>query len=779
LSARAPRRILPILAALAGAVLVLLVAFHFVELRRDITDFLPVGQTDAARLMMRQLRSGAATSLILVGIEGAPPAELARISHALADTIEHSGQFSFVGNGEHAIDGPDERFLYAHRYLLSPVTTAAAFSASALSVDLKKLLELFESSAAPLAEKYGLADPPGAFLELAKIWIGGSQVRTMGGVWFAPDRDRALLVARIGAAGLDLTTQDAADAAIRVGFAAAHPGAVRLLVSGPAVFAREAAHGIRDDVRLLSIASTLLVAGLLFWRFRSGWVIAAVAVPIALSIAAAALAVQLVFGFVHGITLGFGMTMLGISVDYPVLLIGHRKQAEAASGTLRRIGFSFNMAVTTAVLGLTGMLFSGFPGISQLGLFSVVGLIVAAAATRFVMPRLIVAADLAPVWAGDPAALLRVEKLRDWRLLGAIPVAAAVVFLAVHPPTLERDLANLSPVPQQARDLDAELRKEIGAPDVGQVGVVRGDTEEDVLRREEQAIPAIEAMTRDGAVAGVEYAARFLPSAATQLARRAALPEPAVLSARMAEAETGLPFRPEAFAPFLADVGATREMSPVLLSDIKSPLIASRLQPLLFAQDGIHYGLIVPREVGDAARFAADIGKIDGALYIDIRNETNGIVASYTGQAWRWLALGGVAALVALVAGLRDAGQVARVVLALAAAAIVTVALLDAIGQRISLLHIVSLQLVAGVGLDYALFFARRQLDIEERARTLRTLVTCNAMTLLTFGLLALCETPLLREIGLTVAIGAVASMCFGFLFVGPAQPGTQRASTA
>jgi predicted exporter len=119
------------------------------------------------------------------------------------------------------------------------------------------------------------------------------------------------------------------------------------------------------------------------------------------------------------------------------------------------------------------------------------------------------------------------------------------------------------------------------------------------------------------------------------------------------------------------------------------------------------------------------------------------------------------------------------VVLALAAAAILTVATLDAMGQRISLLHIVSLQLVAGVGLDYALFFARRQLDIEERARTLRTLVTCNAMTLLTFGLLALCETPLLREIGLTVAIGAVAAICFGFLFVGPAQPGPQRAQTA
>jgi predicted exporter len=74
---------------------------------------------------------------------------------------------------------------------------------------------------------------------------------------------------------------------------------------------------------------------------------------------------------------------------------------------------------------------------------------------------------------------------------------------------------------------------------------------------------------------------------------------------------------------------------------------------------------------------------------------------------------------------------------------------------------------VAGVGFDYAVFFSRRLPDAEERVRTLRTLVTCNAMTLLTFGLLAACETPLLRDIGSTVAIGAALAMVFGFLFAG------------
>jgi predicted exporter len=151
--------------------------------------------------------------------------------------------------------------------------------------------------------------------------------------------------------------------------------------------------------------------------------------------------------------------------------------------------------------------------------------------------------------------------------------------------------------------------------------------------------------------------------------------------------------------------------------------------------------------------------------------EANGIVADYTGLAWRWLAYGAVAALVALLLGLRDPLRVARVAGAIAGATLVTVALLTAFGVRFSIINIVALQFVAGVGLDYALFFARRQLDEEERARTLRTLATCNAMAVLTFGLLALCRTPLLRQIGVTVVIGALAAICFGFLFAGP-KPG-------
>jgi predicted exporter len=763
---------LPIVIALTGAASLTGVVFGHVEIRSEMTDFLPRGRSDGARMMLEELRSGAATNLIIIGIEGAPPESLARTSRVMTDALDHSGQFTFVNNGgRDLLNSTEQQVLFDHRYLLSSVTTAEAFSAAALREDMQRLLRGLQSSAAPLVQRLGAADLPGAFLAIAQDWIGSSKVRSVDGVWFAPERDRALILARTRAGGLDIAGQDAVDAAIRAAFAGAAPGSARLLAAGPAVFAREAARAMRSDVERLSIASIVLVAAMLLWRFRSPWVIGVIAVPIVLGIAVAALAVQFVFGFVHAVAVGFGMTMLGVTVDYPVLLVGHRKQGEAAPATLRRIGRAFTLSVLTAALGLTGMLFSGFPGLAQLGCFSVAGILVAAAATRWILPPLIVAADLAPVPTGEPARLLRVERLRAWRVWGvAVCVIAGAYLVAIDRPEWESDLAALSPVPRTALVLDGELRGELGAPDPVSITLVRGDTAETVLRKEETLLPVLDALIAQNVIGGVEIAARYLPSAKTQLVRRSSLPEPDQLAMRIAAAQEGLPFRADAFAAFINDVAASRTMAPLLPADIGGGLIAARLQPLLFQRGQYWYGVIAPSDLRAPERFSAAMRQA-GATYVDVTAEANGIVAEYTGRAWRWLGIGALAALLTVAVGLREPLRIIRVTGAIAGALLTTVAILTAMGVRLSLIHIVSLQFVAGVGLDYALFFARRQLDDEERARTLRTLITCNAMTALTFGLLALCRTPLLRQIGTTVVIGAVAALVFAFLFVGR-QPG-------
>jgi predicted exporter len=561
-----------------------MLVFSRIDIRADMSDFLPHGHTEAARLMVEELRTGSASGLLILGIEGATPEVLARISRDMTDALRSSQQFTFANNGARSLlTSPDQQLLLQYRYLLSPLTRPEAFSAETLRVDMGRLLRGLQSSAAPLFQQFGFADPTGAFLAIARDWIGGSKVRIVDGVWFAPERDRALILARARAGGLDIAGQEAANAAIHQAFTSASQGDARLLAAGPATFALQAANTMRADVHALSIMSALLVASLVLWRFRSPWVLGVIAIPVMLGVTAGALCVQLVFGFVHAVTIGFGMTMLGVTVDYPVLLVGHRKVGEAAPATLRRIGQAFTLAVITAALGLTGMLFSGFPGLSQLGCFAIGGVLVAAAATWWLLPILIVAVDLAPVASGESARLLRIERLRAWRIwcIGACAIAG-VGLLAMGGPRLESNLSALSPVPEAALALDAELRGELGAPDAVSIALVRGRDAEAVLQNEEALLPVLDELAAERVLGGVEIAARYLPSAAAQRMRQASLPTPDVLADRIAAAQEGLPFRDGAFRKFVDDVGASRTMPPLRPSELTSPMIAARVQPLLF-----------------------------------------------------------------------------------------------------------------------------------------------------------------------------------------------------
>ena len=59
--------------------------------------------------------------------------------------------------------------------------------------------------------------------------------------------------------------------------------------------------------------------------------------------------------------------------------------------------------------------------------------------------------------------------------------------------------------------------------------------------------------------------------------------------------------------------------------------------------------------------------------------------------------------------------------------------------------------------------------DAEEARRSLGAVLNCAVCTLLTFGLLAFCGTPVLHGIGLTVAVGVAAAFLLSCVLVAPA----------
>ncbi|MGK7868393.1 MMPL family transporter [Falsiroseomonas sp. E2-1-a20] len=723
--------------------------------RADLAEFLPPGETPATRFLFRELQSGAATTLLLAAIEGAPRPELARVSRETAAGLRESGRFAFVGDGSVALGEAEQDFLFRHRYLLAE----ADFTAAGLRPKLEALLDGLRSAASPLLARFGFADPNGAFLGLAATWLGESRVATVDGAWFAPqDPPRALLVARGQGAGLDAPAQREAMAAFHAAFAAANPPpGARLLLSGPGVFAAEAAESIERDVTRVSLAATLLLAGFLFWRFRSGVLLALVAVPLLAALLAGYAATVAIHGHVHAIALGFGVTMLGVAVDYPLLLLTLRRPDESLGAAAARIWPTLRLAAAAAAAGLLAMLGSGLPGLVQTAVFGGVGLLAAAATTRWLLPRLVPAearmlARPLPEALQSALAALRGRRSLAWALLGA----ALVVLLATGGPAAQSDLAALSPVPAAQQALDGALRRQLGAPDVRSLFVIGpAASEADMLRLSEALATAVQPLVAQGLLTGLDLPSRYLPSPATQLARQAALPEAASLDAALREAAAGLPFRDTAFRRFTEAVDATRALPVLDIAALAAgaPTIAARLDPLITRHGAEVWGIAPATGVTDplALERAAAALRLPGVLFLDVKLEMERLLAGYGRATLGWALAGGVLVAGLLALGLGSVRRAVPVAAPIAGAVLVALAVLTLAGEAISLFHLAALLLLAGLAIDYALFVASE----DESAGAV---LNCAVSTLLTFGLLSLCATPVLHGIGLTVAAGVAAA---------------------
>jgi predicted exporter len=229
-------------------------------------------------------------------------------------------------------------------------------------------------------------------------------------------------------------------------------------------------------------------------------------VPVASGALAGIAAVSFAFGSVHGVTLGFGVTLMGEAVDYAIYLFTNTAPGATPKSTLQRIWPTLRLGMLTSAFGFGAMLFSGFPGLSQLGLFSITGLAVAVSVTRWVLPELVPAGYHVKTAAGlGPPLMSVLEHAHRLRIPLLVLVAAAVAWLASRGSTIwDDELSTLSPVPLSIQRLDQQMRADLGAPDVGPLVVVKGDSEQGVLETAEQVGGTLAALQADGVLAGFD-----------------------------------------------------------------------------------------------------------------------------------------------------------------------------------------------------------------------------------------------------------------------------------
>jgi len=739
------------------------------NLRTDLSFVFPRQSTPNIELLTDRLQRGPALGLVLVALSGAEPEELIRLSNGLAEAFAESSRFRFVSNGRIGPSGPDLSSLFAKRYLMNPPIGPSDFGVAALRDALEEALISLSTTPSMAIKRLLPRDPTGRLRKIATFWEGGSGLGQQSGVWLSSDETAALMMVQSSAPAFDLAAQEELLGFMRDLFDRLKTNdGVRMDLAGPSVIATASSQMIRVEMHGLTLASVLCVIAIFYAAFRSPSLLLVVILPLGFGVCAGAVIVQGLHGHLHGVTLAFGSILIGIAIDYPIHLISHTVETGGARDALGSIWRTLRLGMLTTVAAFLPITLSSFPGLSQLGTFTIVGLLVAALVTRWLLPAILPAMPMAPpstIWDR-----LRPTNAatRGLRLALLILSLTALVYITTRDGTIwETDLRNLSPTPAAMRALDRRLRAEMGAADVRHLLVLRQPSMEEVLRGSEALTADLQALVEAGRIAGFDMASRYLPSLHSQRQRRRDLPERSVLQANLDRAAAGLPFRSGLFEPFLDGVEQSKLGPPLTLDDFVEAGLGWRLRPLLFRQGGDWVGLIAPIDVSDPQTLA-DLAQArnDPALaYLDLKLESETLVDDYRRETLVWLAVGVPIAMAILWIGLRSFARMIWVAAPVGMSLLLTLAVLMLFGISLSIFHLLSLLLVVGVGLDYALFFERYARDPVSRTRTLRANVFCAATSVSVFTILAFSQIPVLHGIGTTVAVGAAFSLLLAFVF--------------
>jgi predicted exporter len=762
------------------------------QIGADLSAFLPKSPDVRQRVLIEQLQSGVASRTLMLGIEGGSVEQRATVSRAVAKSMRESQLFDLVQNGDVSDWSDAGTWVFEHRYQLSPGVVPGQFTVAGLRDAINETLSMLGTPAGNVIKPLLDRDPTGETQRIAMELVPASAPRSEDGVWMSRSAPRALMIATTRAAGSDLDAQAVAIARVNAAYEAVSRSmgadAPRLLLSGPPVFSVMSRDKIKTEAIHLAVVGGIVMGGLLLLAFASPRALVIAFLPVATGVVVGTASVSLVFGSVHGLTLGFGSTLIGETVDYAIYyLIQARGAAVAGTGWQRWRDLNWptvRLGLLTSVCGFAALVFSGFPGLAQLGVFSIAGLVSAALATRYVLPMLApdgaTGMGMRRHMAQLAGALVRGLPRLRWPL-AALGVAALGLVLWQGGHLWRADLGAMSPVPKAAQQMDEMLRNDIGASDGGVLVVAYGDDEQAALRNTEAAAARLDALVDGGELVGYEAVTRVLPSVQTQAARIASLPTSDILRANLAEATKGIPLPASRLEPFVQEVEAARKLQPVQRADLAGGPLGSVLNTLMYQRPGGGWGTLVVLHPGakfDQKRLETALAGLPEVQVVDVGRELAGLYQRYLHEAFVQVLLGALAVVLLLGIYLRSWRRLLAVCQPLLFAVVLTLGGMAVLQAALGILHLVGLLLIVAVGSNYALFFDQLRTTGRADEDTLASLMLANLTTVVSFGLIAISDIPALSSIGRVVAPGALLALLLSAAFarsVGPSKASRGR----
>ncbi|MBU3009279.1 MMPL family transporter [Cobetia amphilecti] len=639
-----------------------------------------------------------------------------------------------------------------------------------------------------IRDPFGLAGAWQSWLTPANLSLSGGQLLLRAPTSSAdqPGNGYRLISATLTGSAYAMSDQQALEQAVN-GVKAVYPN-IRLLRSGLVFHASNGAQQAKQEMSTIGLGSLIGVLLLLWAVFRTPRRLPMLLVPVATGVLFALPLTWWAFGSLHVLTLAFGASLIGISIDYVLHLECMRRLATHGRGGLAALWPGLTLGLCSSLAAYLAITLTPMPGLRQMGMFAALGLIGAWLSVRLWLPQLPLPAQATR--EDSPAAraahwLARaIPGKRSWRALGLLLLAALASLYGLRS---DDRLTQLNPSPASLINEQREVQRLLAEPDGLRYLIVQAETDAALLTRLHALEDTFQQLNARQQLGHWASLAQQLPTLEQQQANLGAMRErtrtllPQVLSTAglplelVARAEQAIadahPLRPADWVALPAG-----EMSQRLWLDSRSAAIGI-----------VRFGDVTAEGSAALARLAADDDSLEYVDQVARLSTTLGRIRS----EMAWL-VGGAVVLISLLLALRYRRSTWRALLPPLGGLVLTLAALTLAGVGLNLFHLLGLLLVLGIGLDAGIFCAehparsaekssagifcaehpaRRSLSAPasdaaqtsasraSQASLLAISLSC-ASSLLAFGLLSFSQTPALAALGLACLLGLSATWC-------------------
>jgi len=568
--------------------------------------------------------------------------------------------------------------------------------------------------------------------------------------------------------GLNVTQQKPIQATIKQRFAQLnkiHSSRYQLDMTGVPVYATATQTLIQSDISKVSLISSIGLTALFLLMFRSlgamFWVFSILAAVITCSV----LVTQLTFGYIHGMTLAIGTTLVGICIDYPIHGLVHAMAVPDGQRipVIARIWPSMLLGGVTTVIGYAALGASGYPGFQQVAVYAVTGITTSLLLTRYLLPSLIKTKK--PSHLALPLVGCWTVFCQRYRIPLLIVLAVCLIVSIANLKSLRwiDDLQDLTPELDYLKDKDREIRSRIVSIEPGRFVLVTGKDTESALRKAEQVYKLLDRLKAQGALNDYFGLYPWILSAQQQQSNQQLLhnylTEDRILTWRQALLEIGLSVQRlgKLEYPPIEPLTVKQVLQTPVKRLIDTQLLVTEYQTLIIIWIGQHQPEILQTA----------LQTVNGAQYFSQRDLLNNMAAKYRDQTQMMLFAGiGLIVLLLLVRYKSILITLQTLLPAvLAAFFILTGWSFAAVG--ISFLHLTGFLLAVAICVDYGIFY--RENRGENIAVTYQALAASMLTSALAFGCLIIAKTSALAILASVVALGVILGFLLCPIIIKPA----------